>query len=74
MKIFTVEELNTSLKDIVVQQFNYPITIKGEISNVRMPQSGHQYFKLTYNDGFNKHSIDCVIWKGRLEKTAKKYD
>ena len=74
MKIFTVEELNTSLKDIVVQQFNYPITIKGEISNVRMPQSGHQYFKLTDNDGFNKHSIDCVIWKGRLEKTAKDYD
>ena len=74
MKIFTVEELNTSLKDIVVQQFNYPITIKGEISNVRMPQSGHQYFKLTDNDGFNKHSIDCVIWKGRLEKTAKEYD
>ena len=74
MKIFTVEELNTSLKDIVVQQFNYPITVKGEISNVRMPQSGHQYFKLTDNDGFNKHSIDCVIWKGRLEKRVKDYD
>ena len=74
MKIFTVEELNTSLKDIVVQQFNYPITVKGEISNVRMPQSGHQYFKLTDNNGFNKHSIDCVIWKGRLEKRAKDYE
>ena len=74
MKIFTVEELNTSLKDLVVQQFNYPITVKGEISNVRMPQSGHQYFKLTDNDGFNKHSIDCVIWKGRLEKRVKDYD
>ena len=74
MKIFTVEELNTSLKDIVVQQFNYPITVKGEISNVRMPQSGHQYFKLTDNDDFNKHSIDCVIWKGRLEKRVKVYD
>ena len=74
MKIFTVEELNTSLKDYIVQQFTYPITVKGEISNVRMPQSGHQYFKLTDNDGFNKHSIDCVIWKGRLSKVAKDYD
>tara|TARA_B100001564_G_C20662799_1_gene682357 strand:- start:2125 stop:3462 length:1338 start_codon:yes stop_codon:yes gene_type:complete len=74
MKIFSVEELNAALKDFIVQQFAYPITVKGEISNVRMPQSGHQYFKLTDNDGFNKHSIDCVIWKGRVPKKAQDYD
>jgi len=74
MKIFTVEELNTSLKDYIVQQFVYPITIKGSVSNVRMPQSGHQYFKLTDDNGFNKHSIDCVIWRGRLAKLVKDYD
>ena len=74
MKIFTVEELNTSLKDHIVRQFEYPITVKGQISNVRMPQSGHQYFKLTDDEGFNKHSIDCVIWKGRFAKLAKDYD
>ena len=74
MKIFTVEELNTSLKDYIVQQFVYPITIKGLVSNVRMPQSGHQYFKLTDDNGFNKHSIDCVIWRGKLAKLVKDYD
>ena len=74
MKIFTVEELNTSLKDYIVQQFVYPITIKGSVSNVRMPQSGHQYFKLTDDNGFNKHSIDCVIWRGKLAKLVKDYD
>ncbi len=74
MKIFSVEELNTALKDFIVQQFDYPITVKGEISNVRMPQSGHQYFKLTDNNGFNKHSIDCVIWRGRVSKKAQDYD
>ena len=74
MKIFSVEELNTALKDFIVQQFDYPITVKGEISNVRMPQSGHQYFKLTDNNGFNKHSIDCVIWRGRVSKKALDYD
>ena len=74
MKIFSIEELNTNLKDFIVQQFEYPITVKGEVSNVRMPQSGHQYFKLTDNDGFNKHSIDCVIWKGRMSAKAEDYD
>jgi Exonuclease VII, large subunit len=74
MKIFSIEELNTTLKNFIVQQFEYPITVKGEVSNVRMPQSGHQYFKLTDNDGFNKHSIDCVIWKGRMSAKAEDYD
>jgi len=74
MKIFSVEELNTSLKNFIVEQFTYPITVKGEISNVRMPQSGHQYFKLIDNNGFNKHSIDCVIWRGKTSKLAEDYD
>ncbi len=74
MKIFSIEELNTTLKNFIVQQFEYPITVKGEVSNVRMPQSGHQYFKLTDNDGFNKHSIDCVIWKGMMSAKAEDYD
>ena len=74
MKIFSVEELNTVLKDFIVEQFTYPITVKGEVSNVRMPQSGHQYFKLTDNDGFNKHSIDCVIWRGKVSKKAQDYE
>jgi len=74
MKIFSIEELNSTLKDLVVNHFSYPITVKGEISNASKPINGHQYFKLSDENGFSKHSIKCMIWKGTSQQIVQEYE
>ena len=74
MKIFSIEELNGTLKGLIVNHFSYPITVKGEISNASKPINGHQYFKLSDESGFNKHSIKCMIWKGASQQIVREYE
>ncbi|MDC0985048.1 exodeoxyribonuclease VII large subunit [Gammaproteobacteria bacterium] len=61
MKIYSVYELNTQARDAMLFAFQYPITVKGEISDYRTSR-GHQYFKL--RDNSSSHSVSCVVWKG----------
>jgi len=61
MKIYSVYELNTQARDAILFAFQYPITVKGEISDYRISR-GHQYFKLRDNN--SNHSVSCVVWKG----------
>ena len=61
MKIYSVYELNTQARDAILYAFQYPITVKGEISDYRSSR-GHQYFKLI--DKSTNHSVSCVLWKG----------
>ncbi|MDC0415251.1 exodeoxyribonuclease VII large subunit [Gammaproteobacteria bacterium] len=61
MKIYSVYELNTQARDAMLFAFQYPITVKGEISDYRTSR-GHQYFKL--RDNSSNHSVSCVVWKG----------
>ena len=61
MKIYSVYELNTQARDAILYAFQYPITVKGEISDYRSSR-GHQYFKL--RDKSTNHSVSCVLWKG----------
>ena len=61
MKIYSVYELNTQARDAMLFAFQYPITVKGEISDYRTSR-GHQYFKLRDNN--SNHSVSCVVWKG----------
>ena len=61
MKIYSVYELNTQAIDAILFAFQYPITVKGEISDYRTSR-GHQYFKLRDNN--SNHSVSCVVWKG----------
>ena len=74
MKIFSIEELNGTLKGLIVNHFSYPITVKGEISNASKPINGHQYFKLSDESGFRKHSIKCMIWKGTSQQIVREYE
>ena len=60
MKIYSVYELNTQARDAMLFAFQYPITVKGEISDYRTSR-GHQYFKLRDNN--SNHSVSCVVWK-----------
>lgn len=61
MKIYSVSELNTEARDVMLLAFQYPVTVKGEISDYRASR-GHQYFKLRDSTGSN--TVSCVIWKG----------
>jgi exodeoxyribonuclease VII large subunit len=43
--VFTVSELNTRIKALLESNYRF-VWVKGEISNFRIPASGHYYFTL----------------------------
>ena len=61
MKIYSVSELNTEAREAMLLAFQYPITVRGEISDYRSSR-GHQYFKL--RDNKSSSTVSCVMWKG----------
>ncbi|PYN11498.1 MAG: exodeoxyribonuclease VII large subunit, partial [Candidatus Rokuibacteriota bacterium] len=44
-RVYTVSELTTQIRDVLEQQV-LPFWVDGEISNLRVPGSGHAYFTL----------------------------
>ena len=58
--IFTVSELNRKIKAILEQNFPF-IWISGEISNFRIPSSGHFYFTLKDETS----QIQTVMFRGQ---------
>tara|TARA_Y100000389_G_scaffold200547_1_gene241213 strand:+ start:1284 stop:2621 length:1338 start_codon:yes stop_codon:yes gene_type:complete len=60
MKIYSVSELNTEAREAMLLAFEYPITVKGEITDYRT-SNGHQYFKL--RDERGTYTVSCVLWK-----------
>ena len=65
MKIYSVSELNAEAREAVLLAFEYPVTVKGEVSDYRSSK-GHQYFKL--RDSSSMHTVSCVIWKNSSTK------
>ena len=63
MKIYSVSELNTEAREAMLLAFEYPVTVKGEVSDFRASK-GHQYFKL--RDSVTMHTVSCVVWKSSL--------
>ena len=61
MKIYSVSEINTEARQAMLLTFEYPINVKGEISDYRHSR-GHQYFKLRDMNG--TYTVSCVMWKG----------
>ena len=61
MKIYSVSEINTEARQAMLLTFEYPINVKGEISDYRQSR-GHQYFKLRDING--NYTVSCVMWKG----------
>ncbi len=60
MKIYTVSELNLEARETMLVAFEYPISVKGEITDFRSSK-GHQYFRLRDKNG--GYTVECVIWK-----------
>jgi len=60
MKIYNVSELNIEAREAILASFEYPVSVKGEITDYRASR-GHQYFKL--RDPSSGSTVSCVIWK-----------
>jgi len=58
--IYTVSQLNSDIKLLLEDKFPF-IWIAGEISNCKMPGSGHLYFTLKDENS----QISCVMFKGQ---------
>ena len=50
----------TAAAEAMLLAFEYPISVKGEITDYRTSK-GHQYFRLRDQNG--KYAVDCAIWK-----------
>lgn len=59
-KIYTVSELNANIKSLLEEQFPF-IWIVGEISNFRIPLSGHFYFTLKDEES----QLNAVMFRGQ---------
>ena len=59
-KIYTVSQLTQNIKSILEDHFSL-VWITGEISNFRVPVSGHYYFTLKDSDA----QINAVMFKGQ---------
>ena len=58
VKVFKISELTRELRALVQERFG-SIWVKGEISNLNVPSSGHTYFSL--KDETSK--VRCVLFK-----------
>lgn len=45
VKVLSVSEITSSIKDLIEGKFRF-VTVKGEVSNLKTPYSGHSYFTL----------------------------
>ena len=63
--VYTVSELNRRIKTLLENAFPF-VWVTGEISNLRIPASGHVYF--TLKDRQNQ--INAVIFKGQARHLA----
>ena len=55
MKIYNVSELNIEAREAILTAFEYPVSVKGEITDYRASR-GHQYFKLRNELRMHNHT------------------
>jgi len=61
--VFTVSELTSKIKDLLEESFP-SVWIEGEVSNCRMPSSGHIYFTLKDEQS----QLNAVFFRGANQK------
>lgn len=66
--IFTVSELTRSVKNLLEAEFPF-VWVRGEVSNLARPASGHIYFTLTDGD-----AALSVVWFKSSQMSAKAVD
>ncbi|WP_432737906.1 exodeoxyribonuclease VII large subunit [Maridesulfovibrio sp. FT414] len=63
MKIFTVTDITRAVKDVLETEFPF-IWVRGQVTNLARPASGHIYFTLTDGDA----GLSVVWFKGNQRK------
>ncbi len=66
--IYTVRELTGNIKGALEKHFPF-VWVKGEVSNLARPGSGHMYFSLKDNDAL----LNCV-WFKQAQRSEEKFD
>ena len=62
LSVLTVSQLNTQIKQSLEQMFP-EVWVEGEVSNLRIPSSGHVYFTLKDQQS----QIRAVLFKGKAQ-------
>jgi len=66
-EVITVQQLNATARKLLENHFEW-VTVRGELSNVSMPQSGHLYFTLKDN----KAQVRCAMFKSSQRQMSFK--
>ncbi len=66
--IFTVRELTASIKGSLEKNFPF-VWVKGEVTNLARPSSGHMYFSLKDSEAM----LQCV-WFKNAQRSEEKFD
>ncbi len=66
--IFTVREITATIKGNLEKNFPF-VWVKGEVSNLARPSSGHVYFSLKDSDAL----LNCV-WFKNAQRSEEKFD
>ncbi len=62
-QVYSVSDITADIRESLEDQFN-GIWVEGEISNLRLPSSGHHYFTLKDSGA----QLSCVLFKGAASK------
>ena len=75
MKIYSIREVNTKIKDTVDQLFEDDILIKGELQPPKKYSNGSQYCQLLEKADSKQYQIACVIlgWENFLDIELQEY-
>ncbi|MFW5735564.1 MAG: exodeoxyribonuclease VII large subunit, partial [Oceanidesulfovibrio sp.] len=65
MHIFTVREITDRVKNMLETEFPF-FWVRGQVSNLSRPSSGHLYFSLKDNE-----ALINVVWFRRSQRGAK---
>ena len=63
IKEYSVSEISNSIKNTLEDSFGY-VRVRGEISGLQQPTSGHMYFNLKYENAV----IRGIIWKSNVSR------
>ena len=61
----TIEELSSAVKKTIEGRFEF-VRVRGEVSQLRVPASGHVYFALKDE----KNTLSSVIWRGSAARLS----
>ena len=61
----TIEELSSAVKRTIEGRFEF-VRVRGEVSQLRVPASGHVYFALKDE----KNTLSSVIWRGSAARLS----